>query len=303
MDWKKHYYSRVSLHEAPTKKRRNNRLIDVIHEDFGRSTETFCLYYSFTFSLTTAVDRFPSECFFKFLFLTATWLRVQLGFAHWEVWEAGRVRRFKSRTEPKFFNASSCFNNAILSFFAADDDPKAPAAVEIPLSETSPPYNACQPKIIEEGNQGPNGVWTVVGNSKSETWKTWRNELELNSHPSVWSHGILAKIMVNYNTLVKIMANHDTWNACQDYGKILKRLAWNLPWILARKPWLRTLGKLKLIWFKLLHDNIVNQSLFDIATSLTLKMKHDLTGFEILKLTFVAAELENWKVCINILLK
>ena len=28
----------------------------------------------------------------------------------------------------------------------------------------------------------------------------------------------------------------------QDYGKILPRLANNLPWIMARVPWLRTLG-------------------------------------------------------------
>ena len=26
--------------------------------------------------------------------------------------------------------------------------------------------------------------------------------------------------MVKHGTLVKIMANHDTWNACQDHGKI-----------------------------------------------------------------------------------
>ena len=30
-------------------------------------------------------------------------------------------------------------------------------------------------------------------------------------------------IMVNHGTLVKIMANHDTWNACQDHGKIMAR--------------------------------------------------------------------------------
>ena len=29
--------------------------------------------------------------------------------------------------------------------------------------------------------------------------------------------------MVNHGTLVKIMANNDTWNACQDHGKILAR--------------------------------------------------------------------------------
>ena len=34
---------------------------------------------------------------------------------------------------------------------------------------------------------------------------------------------ILLKIMVNHGTLVKIMANHDIWNACQNHGKILTR--------------------------------------------------------------------------------
>ena len=29
--------------------------------------------------------------------------------------------------------------------------------------------------------------------------------------------------MVNHGTLVKIMANHYTWNACQDHGKIMAR--------------------------------------------------------------------------------
>ena len=29
--------------------------------------------------------------------------------------------------------------------------------------------------------------------------------------------------MVNHGKLVKIMANHDTWNACQDHGKIMAR--------------------------------------------------------------------------------
>ena len=29
--------------------------------------------------------------------------------------------------------------------------------------------------------------------------------------------------MVNHGTLVKIMANYDTWNACQDLGKIMAR--------------------------------------------------------------------------------
>ena len=29
--------------------------------------------------------------------------------------------------------------------------------------------------------------------------------------------------MGNYGNLVKIMANHDTWNACQDHGKIMAR--------------------------------------------------------------------------------
>ena len=29
--------------------------------------------------------------------------------------------------------------------------------------------------------------------------------------------------MVNHGTLVKIMANHDTWNAFQDHGKIMAR--------------------------------------------------------------------------------
>ena len=29
--------------------------------------------------------------------------------------------------------------------------------------------------------------------------------------------------MVNQRTLVKIMANHDTLNACQDHGKIMAR--------------------------------------------------------------------------------
>ena len=40
------------------------------------------------------------------------------------------------------------------------------------------------------------------------------------------------------------MGNHDTWNAYQDHGKIniLTRIARNLPWILARIPWPRTLG-------------------------------------------------------------
>ena len=48
--------------------------------------------------------------------------------------------------------------------------------------------------------------------------------------------------MVSNGTLVKIMTNHDTWNACQDHAKILARLARNVPWIVARIPWLRTLG-------------------------------------------------------------
>ena len=34
--------------------------------------------------------------------------------------------------------------------------------------------------------------------------------------------------MVNHGTLVKIMANHDTWNACQDLGKASKELAMDL---------------------------------------------------------------------------
>ena len=34
--------------------------------------------------------------------------------------------------------------------------------------------------------------------------------------------------MVNHGTLVKIMANHDTWNAWQDQGKASKELAKNL---------------------------------------------------------------------------
>ena len=42
--------------------------------------------------------------------------------------------------------------------------------------------------------------------------------------------------MLNHGTLVKIMANRDAWNACQEHGKILARLARNLPWI-------RTLGR------------------------------------------------------------
>ena len=57
-------------------------------------------------------------------------------------------------------------------------------------------------------------------------------------------HGILAKIMVSLCTilhghgiLAKIMAR--SW---QDHGKILARLPRNLPWILARMPWFRTLG-------------------------------------------------------------
>ena len=29
--------------------------------------------------------------------------------------------------------------------------------------------------------------------------------------------------MVNHGTLVKIMANHDTWKACQDHGMIMAR--------------------------------------------------------------------------------
>ena len=29
--------------------------------------------------------------------------------------------------------------------------------------------------------------------------------------------------MVNHGTLAKIMANHDTWNACQGFGKIMAR--------------------------------------------------------------------------------
>ena len=29
--------------------------------------------------------------------------------------------------------------------------------------------------------------------------------------------------MVNHGTLVKIMANHVTWNACQDHDKIMAR--------------------------------------------------------------------------------
>ena len=29
--------------------------------------------------------------------------------------------------------------------------------------------------------------------------------------------------MINHGNLVKIMANHDTWNACQDNGKFMSR--------------------------------------------------------------------------------
>ena len=67
-------------------------------------------------------------------------------------------------------------------FSAEDNDPKGLAGVENPVLEASPPYNAFtwQPAIIEEDNKGPNGVWTVANNSKSEIWKTWRNEPELN---------------------------------------------------------------------------------------------------------------------------
>ena len=34
--------------------------------------------------------------------------------------------------------------------------------------------------------------------------------------------------MVNHGILVKIVANHDTWNACQDHGKASKELAMDL---------------------------------------------------------------------------
>ena len=51
------------------------------------------------------------------------------------------------------------------------------------------------------------------------------------SYPSVRSHGTLAMIMVNlvksWLTMVplsrSIMANHDTWKACQDNGDIMAR--------------------------------------------------------------------------------
>ena len=33
----------------------------------------------------------------------------------------------------------------------------------------------------------------------------------------------LAESLLTIGTLVKIMANHDTWNACQDHNKILTR--------------------------------------------------------------------------------
>ena len=31
---------------------------------------------------------------------------------------------------------------------------------------------------------------------------------------------------MTHGTLVKIMANHNTWNACQDHGKILTKQPW-----------------------------------------------------------------------------
>ena len=34
--------------------------------------------------------------------------------------------------------------------------------------------------------------------------------------------------MVNHGTLVKIMANHDTWNTCQDHDKIMTRSSQDL---------------------------------------------------------------------------
>ena len=43
----------------------------------------------------------------------------------------------------------------------------------------------------------------------------------------------------------------------QDHGKILARLARNLPWILARIPWLRTLGTLIFLFKLFLNYEIV----------------------------------------------
>ena len=52
----------------------------------------------------------------------------------------------------------------------------------------------------------------------------------------------LDKGTMGHGTLVKIMANHDTWNACQDHGKIMARswqdnhgLSWPLPRISCQK--------------------------------------------------------------------
>ena len=45
--------------------------------------------------------------------------------------------------------------------------------------------------------------------------KSWLTMVPLSSSWQIMIHGLLVK--------VKIMANHDTWNACQDHGKIMVR--------------------------------------------------------------------------------
>ena len=48
--------------------------------------------------------------------------------------------------------------------------------------------------------------------------------------------------MVNHGTLVKIMTNHDTWNACQDHGKIMAR-SWQGHGKIMARSWQDNHGK------------------------------------------------------------
>ena len=61
-------------------------------------------------------------------------------------------------------------------------------------------------------------------NTYNYTLKSQITQLQAGAPPSDRRHATLAKIMVNLAksclTIVKIMANYDTWNACQDHGKI-----------------------------------------------------------------------------------
>ena len=51
--------------------------------------------------------------------------------------------------------------------------------------------------------------------------------------------------MVNHGTLVKIMASHDTWNACQDHDKIMAR-SWQDHGKIMARSW-QDLGKITMV--------------------------------------------------------